>query len=158
MSPCNRFSVNHFVDTKIGGSTFDSISRRHVDLLNYARFSHIIIVVHATVDRILLVSSTTNLGIKPTGIGVIFSDGKGGYHHAMLREHREIILSTDAIDNPQPLMLSCIGPRPYLSSVGIPIVILMLGNIYFIILNMGSQLCPLINWSILIYPKKLWAL
>ncbi|KAJ0819010.1 putative (R)-mandelonitrile lyase (mitochondrion) [Helianthus annuus] len=39
----------------------------------------------------------------------------------MVREHGEVIVSAGAIGSPQLLLLSGIGPRPYLSSWGIPV-------------------------------------
>ncbi|KAF2302915.1 hypothetical protein GH714_010985 [Hevea brasiliensis] len=60
-------------------------------------------------------------GSKITAIGVVFRDQRGQYHHAMLHEKGEVILSAGAIGSPQLLLLSGIGPRPYLSSWGIPV-------------------------------------
>lgn len=39
----------------------------------------------------------------------------------MVRENGEVLLSAGAIGSPQLLLLSGIGPRPYLSSWGIPV-------------------------------------
>ncbi|KAK9281378.1 hypothetical protein L1049_004278 [Liquidambar formosana] len=123
VSPYNGFSLDHLVGTKIGGSTFDSSGRRHsaADLLNYAKLSNIKVAVHANVERILLASSTAASWSKQSAIGVVYRDKMGGYHHAMVRENGEVILCAGAIGSPQLLLLSGIGPRPYLASWGIPV-------------------------------------
>ncbi|XP_027344840.1 (R)-mandelonitrile lyase-like [Abrus precatorius] len=115
VAPYNGFTLDHATGTKIGGSTFDTAGRRHTsaDLLRYARPSNIQVAVYATVQRLLLAASTA--------IGVLYRDHTGSFHHAMLREHGEVILSAGAIGSPQLLLLSGIGPRPYLSSWGIPV-------------------------------------
>lgn len=96
-------------------STFDDTSRKHIsdDLLRYARASNIKVGVYASVERLLLAASSA--------IGVLYRDQEGDYHHAFLREQGEVILSAGAIGSPQLLLLSGIGPRPYLSSWGIPV-------------------------------------
>lgn len=124
VDPYNGFSVEHLPGTKIGGSTFDSFGRRHsaADLLSYARDSNIRVVVYATVERVLLASSTAYSGSRQSAIGVVFRDANGRYHHAMVRRYGEVILSAGAIGSPQLLLLSGIGPRPHLASWGIPVV------------------------------------
>ncbi|QCE02183.1 mandelonitrile lyase [Vigna unguiculata] len=115
VTPYNGFTLDHAKGTKIGGSTFDTSGTRHTsaDLLRHARSSNIKVAVHATVERLLLAGSTA--------IGALYRDQMGGHHHAFLREHGEVILSAGAIGSPQLLLLSGIGPRPYLSSWGIPV-------------------------------------
>ncbi|GLT61787.1 hypothetical protein SLA2020_344690 [Shorea laevis] len=123
IDPYNGFTLEHMVGTKIGGSTFDSLGRRHsaADLLSYARASNIIVGIHATVERILLAHSSSKAGSSPSAIGVIYRDPIGRFHHAMVREEGEVILCAGAIGSPQLLLLSGIGPRLYLSSWGIPV-------------------------------------
>ncbi|KAF9622213.1 hypothetical protein IFM89_030071 [Coptis chinensis] len=55
VTPYNGFNLHHVVGTKIGGSTFDGLGRRHsaADLLNHARPSNIMVALHASVERIL---------------------------------------------------------------------------------------------------------
>lgn len=113
------------VGTKIGGSTFDSAGRRHsaADLLSYAKPSNIKVAVYASVERVLFASSMTTVPAPiQSAIGVVFRDQTGGFHHAMLRDMGEVLLCAGAIGSPQLLLLSGIGPRPYLSSWGIPVV------------------------------------
>lgn len=120
VGPYNGFSLDHKIGTKIGGSTFDPNGRRHsaADLLTKARAQNIRVGVYASVERILLASFSTS---KQTAIGVVYRDQMGRHHYAFLREHGEVILCAGAIGSPQLLLLSGIGPRPYLSSWGIPV-------------------------------------
>lgn len=124
MEPYNGFSYDHVIGTKIGGSTFDSSGRRHsaADLLSYAKSSNIKVAVHASVERILFATSPVPYRFGQSAIGVVYRDRVGSYHHAMLREKGEVILCAGALGSPQLLLLSGIGPRPYLSSMGIPVV------------------------------------
>ncbi|KAF8021685.1 hypothetical protein BT93_G1973 [Corymbia citriodora subsp. variegata] len=123
VNPSNGFTFDHMVGTKIGGSTFDKFGRRHTsaDLLSYAKPSNIRVGVHASVERVLLASTSANPGQKISAIGVVYRDQVGRYHHAMVRDHGEVILSAGAIGSPQLLLLSGVGPRPYLSYWGIPV-------------------------------------
>ncbi|KAJ7952023.1 (R)-mandelonitrile lyase-like [Quillaja saponaria] len=123
VDPYNGFTLDHKAGTKIGGSTFDSRGRRHsaADLLRYARAPNIKVAVYANVERILLALNSASTGPKPSAIGVVYRDQMGRYHHAMVREHGEVIVSAGAIGSPQLLLLSGIGPRPYISSWGIPV-------------------------------------
>ncbi|XP_019193333.1 PREDICTED: (R)-mandelonitrile lyase-like [Ipomoea nil] len=125
INPYNGFSLDHVVGTKIGGSTFDSSGRRHIsaDLLNYANPSNIRVAVHASVERIPLNSGGSGPGspAKHAATGVVFRDQNGLLHHAMVRGKGEVLLSAGALGSPQLLLLSGIGPRQYLSSLGIPV-------------------------------------
>ncbi|KAL3511537.1 hypothetical protein ACH5RR_024254 [Cinchona calisaya] len=125
IGPYNGFALDHVVGTKIGGSTFDSTGRRHsaADLLSYAKPSNIKVAVYATVERVLFASSLPYPAPpKQSAIGVVFRDQTSHFHHAVLREKGEVLLSAGAIGSPQLLLLSGIGPRPYLSSWGIPVM------------------------------------
>lgn len=123
VDPYNGFSLDHVVGTKIGGSTFDNTGGRHsaADLLTYANPVNINVAVYASVERILLQSYSTYTGPKQAAFGVVYRDRVGQYHQAFVREKGEVILSAGAIGSPQLLLLSGIGPRPYLSSWGIPV-------------------------------------
>ncbi|KAF5741602.1 (R)-mandelonitrile lyase-like isoform X1 [Tripterygium wilfordii] len=123
VDPYNEFSLDHLMGTKIGGSTFDSSGRRHssADLLNYAKPINIRVAVYASVERVLLASTMPHSRPRQSAIGVVYRDRLGKYHHAMVREHGEVMLSAGSLGSPQLLLLSGIGPRPYLSSWGIPV-------------------------------------
>ncbi|XP_010537546.1 PREDICTED: (R)-mandelonitrile lyase-like [Tarenaya hassleriana] len=124
VQPFNEYTLEHRVGTKIGGSTFDRFGRRHssADLLRYARSANIRVAVHATVERVLLASSPSDSrSNNVSAIGVVYRDQLGRYHHALVRDKGEVILSAGALGSPQLLLLSGIGPRGYLSSWGIPI-------------------------------------
>lgn len=123
IDPFNGFSLDHVLGTKIGGSTFDSSGRRHsaADLLNYANPSNIQVAVYANVERVLLAQSAPYSPSKMAAIGVIFRDQAGRYHHAMVRGKGEVLLSAGALGSPQLLLLSGVGPRPHLSTWGIPV-------------------------------------
>ncbi|XP_023549158.1 (R)-mandelonitrile lyase-like [Cucurbita pepo subsp. pepo] len=116
IKPYHGFSFDHLIGTKIGGSTFDELGRRHsaADLLAYAKPCNIKVAVHATVERILVAS-------KATATGVLYHDQRGAYHHALLRARGEVLVAAGAIGSPHLLLLSGIGSRPYLSSWGIPV-------------------------------------
>ncbi|KAL1811405.1 hypothetical protein DCAR_0623536 [Daucus carota subsp. sativus] len=121
VDPYVGFTLNHSVGTKIGGTTFDRMGNRHsaADLLQYAKPLNLKVAVHASVERILVASSSFS---KQSAIGVVYRDRIGRYHHAMVRDKGEVLLSAGALGTPQLLLLSGIGSRPYLSSWGIPVV------------------------------------
>ncbi|XP_075505290.1 (R)-mandelonitrile lyase-like [Primulina tabacum] len=123
IDPYNDFRLDHVLGTKIGGSTFDSFGTRHsaADLLNFANPSNIKVVVHASVERVLLASSSSYSNAKQSATGVVFRDQMGRYHHAMVVNGGEVLLCAGALGSPQLLLLSGIGPRPYLASWGIPV-------------------------------------
>lgn len=123
VEPYTGFSLEHVVGTKIGGSTFDGSGRRHsaADLLNYANAANIQVAVYASVERILLASTSQYSRSRLSAIGVIYRDKRGRYHHAMVREKGEVMLSLGAIGSPHLLLCCGIGPRSYLSSMGIPV-------------------------------------
>ncbi|XP_039017866.1 (R)-mandelonitrile lyase-like [Hibiscus syriacus] len=117
IDPYHGFSLEHLVGTKIGGSTFDSSGKRHraADFLNYAKPANIKVAIYASVERVLLASSSKVMS-RLSAIGVVFRDEMGRYHHAMVKEKGEVLVCAGAIGSPQLLPLSGIGPRPYLSS------------------------------------------
>ena len=55
VAPENGFTVEHAVGTKLSGSTFDGMGRRHgaVELLNRGDFGKLRVAVRASVERIL---------------------------------------------------------------------------------------------------------
>lgn len=87
------------IQWKIGGSTFDGPGRRHseADLLNYANPVNLKVAVYASVERVLLASTSQSSRSRLSEIGVVYRDQMGGYHHAMVREKGEVLLSAGAI-------------------------------------------------------------
>ncbi|KAJ4950479.1 hypothetical protein NE237_027311 [Protea cynaroides] len=134
VTPYNGFSLDHEIGTKIGGSTFDTYGRRHsaADLLNYANPLNIKVALHANVLRVLIGSRSASTGFrsssgpsrptKQTATGIVYRDRLGRLHRAMIRGDGEVILCAGALGSPQLLLLSGIGSRAYLSSLGIPVV------------------------------------
>ncbi|XP_059636230.1 sinalpyl alcohol oxidase Nec3-like [Cornus florida] len=121
VGPDNGFTLDHLEGTKIGGSIFDRMGRRHgaVELLNKAEPKNLRVAIHATVERLIFTSSKS-LGLS--AVGVIYRDSKGRFHEARVRGRGEVILSAGAIGSPQVLLLSGIGPKQYLSSMNITVV------------------------------------
>jgi len=77
------------------------------------------IAMHAQATRILIAPNGGYEGSKPRAYGVRFKrDGKM-YH---VRARKEVIVSSGAINSPQLLMLSGIGPKDHLREMGIPLV------------------------------------
>uniref|UniRef100_A0A0A0LJ76 (R)-mandelonitrile lyase n=2 Tax=Cucumis sativus TaxID=3659 RepID=A0A0A0LJ76_CUCSA len=117
VEPDNGFDLRDDVGTKISGSIFDENGTRHgaVELLNKAQPTNLKVAVQAIVQRILFSGLSAN--------GVLYSDSKGKLHTAYIRKEGEIIVSAGAIGSPQLLLLSGIGPKSYLSSLQLPVVL-----------------------------------
>ncbi|KAL5549001.1 hypothetical protein UlMin_004232 [Ulmus minor] len=117
VGPDIGFSLDHSVGTKVSGSTFDEVGRRHgaVELLNRGEAKNLRVVVDATVERILFSSKASKL----SAIGVMYSDSNNKFHKAFVSNKGEVILTAGAIGSPQLLLLSGVGPKPYLSSLQI---------------------------------------
>ncbi|CAK9325776.1 unnamed protein product [Citrullus colocynthis] len=115
--PDNGFDLKHRVGTKTGGSIFDDKGNRHgaVELLNKAEPTNIKVAIEATVQRILFSGLSAS--------GVLYSDSKGKLHRAFIHKKGEIIVSAGAIGSPQLLLLSGVGPKSYLSSLKLPVVL-----------------------------------
>ncbi|GFP85690.1 protein hothead [Phtheirospermum japonicum] len=123
ISPFNGFTYDHKYGTKVGGTIFDRLGRRHTaaELLASANPQKIDVLVHATVQKIEF--DTT--GEKPKAVGVIFKDENGMTHRATLSNgpDNEIIVSSGAIGSPQLLLLSGIGPKRELKKHNISVVL-----------------------------------
>ncbi|CAA6670312.1 unnamed protein product [Spirodela intermedia] len=141
VTPYNDFTVLHLHGTKIGASTFDPSGRRRsaADLLAFAREENIQVAVRATAEKILLkplspTSATSSSAgkvaeraaageksKKQRAIGVVYRDQFGMRHRATTRAGGEVILSAGALGSPQLLLLSGVGPRGHLQSMGIAV-------------------------------------
>ncbi|XAR66195.1 hypothetical protein NMG60_11012319 [Bertholletia excelsa] len=122
--PFNGFTYDHINGTKFGGTIFDHDGHRHTaaDLLEYADPRRIKVYLKATVHRIIFGS---NGQPRPRATGVEFRDARGNMHQAFLNKGslNEIILSAGALGSPQLLMLSGIGPKFHLASLGIELLL-----------------------------------
>ncbi|XP_031338786.1 glucose dehydrogenase [FAD, quinone]-like [Photinus pyralis] len=78
-------------------------------------------VIHRPNLKILTHSLATKVLINKDkkAYGVAFS-GNGSFRYAIAE--REVVLSAGAVGSPQLLMLSGIGPRKHLQSIGIPVI------------------------------------
>ncbi|MFS7918074.1 putative (R)-mandelonitrile lyase [Helianthus anomalus] len=119
VDPDNGFTFDHVQGTKVGGSIFSDLGRRHgaVELLNNANPENLDVLVHAMVDRVIFSTSD-----PLAAVGVAYHDSNGEYHEVHVKTNGEVILSAGAIGSPQLLLLSGLGPTSYLSSLNIPVV------------------------------------
>ncbi|KAJ4746767.1 Glucose-methanol-choline (GMC) oxidoreductase family protein [Rhynchospora pubera] len=124
VGPYNGFNLDHIYGTKIGGSIFDKHGNRHTaaDLLRHSNPAHLTVLLHARVTKLLFRLRGRPM---PLAHGVLYCDSAGKLHKAYINKgsKNEIILSAGAIGSPQILMLSGVGPRRHLESMGIPVVL-----------------------------------
>nr|CAD1835376.1 unnamed protein product [Ananas comosus var. bracteatus] len=124
VAPYNGFTYDHVYGTKVGGTIFDADGNRRsaADLLEYAHPERLTVLLHATVAKIRF---ELRGKARPTAHGVVFRDSAGKKHRAYLNKgsKNEIIVSAGAIGSPQVLMLSGVGPRGQLESLGINVVV-----------------------------------
>ncbi|KAL8141668.1 hypothetical protein V2J09_014700 [Rumex salicifolius] len=122
--PNNGFTFDHLNGTKIGGTIFDAQGYRHTaaDLLKFADPEKLIVLLHATVHKILFINKGNG---KPKAHGVAFRDSRGVRHTAYLKDGptNEIIVSAGALGSPQILMLSGVGPKAHLKAHNIEVVL-----------------------------------
>lgn len=123
VTPDNGFTYDHIVGTKVGGTLFDQLGKRHsaADLLQYANPEALSVFLYASVHKILF----NTKGTTPTAYGVVFEDSLGKMHRAFLNagDNNEIILSAGALGSPQLLVLSGIGPKEQLDALNISCVL-----------------------------------
>jgi choline dehydrogenase len=131
--PDNGYTLDHVEGTKISASTFDNNGKRHTaaDLLKSANSNNIVVLLNATVSRILFNTSSSqgkkggSYG-KPRAGGVEFMDARGRTYQAFLKDSSpssEVIVSAGSIGSPQLLLLSGIGPSEHLKEFNIPLVL-----------------------------------
>jgi len=130
--PYNGYTLDHLDGTKISASTFDSNGKRHTaaDLLKSANPDNIVVLLNATVSRVLFNSpaeeAKNDSSRKPRASGVEFTDGHGRSYQVFLNESSrssEIILTAGALGSPQLLLLSGIGPSEHLKEFNIPLLL-----------------------------------
>ncbi|KAH9290369.1 hypothetical protein KI387_034486, partial [Taxus chinensis] len=83
--PYNGYTVDHVEGTKISASTFDNNGKRHTaaDLLKYANPDNIVVLLNATVGRILFNPESGKL----KAIGVEFmSEVDGIFYHVSINQ------------------------------------------------------------------------
>ncbi|KAJ9566552.1 hypothetical protein OSB04_002518 [Centaurea solstitialis] len=117
VTPENKFTFDHIIGTKVGGTIFDQNGYRHTaaDLLQYANPKRLHVLLHATANKILF---KTKGRARPTAYGVDYEDASGRKLKAYLKGGHmdEIILCAGALGSPQLLMLSGIGSKDELHS------------------------------------------
>ena len=67
VGPDNGFTLKHELGTKVSGSTFDDVGRRHgaVELLNRGDLKNLRVSVHATVERVIFSTDTSGTYSNP---------------------------------------------------------------------------------------------
>jgi choline dehydrogenase len=148
--PYNGYTLDHLDGTKISASIFDSKGKRHTaaDLLKSANPDNIVVLLNATVSRVLFNSPAEETkdgsSQKPRASGVEFMDGHGRSYQVFLNESSrssndfeqnrskileekpkgpEVILTAGALGSPQLLLLSGIGPSKHLREFNIALVL-----------------------------------
>ncbi|KAH9292515.1 hypothetical protein KI387_042299, partial [Taxus chinensis] len=122
--PYNGYTLEHLEGTKISDSTFDNNGKRHTaaDLLQYANPDNIVVLLNATVSKILFESSSGKL--KANGAEFLSVDGLS--YKVLLNQltnKSEVILSAGGIGSPQLLLLSGIGPSQQLRELNITVLL-----------------------------------
>ncbi|KAH9289923.1 hypothetical protein KI387_034040, partial [Taxus chinensis] len=123
--PYNGYTLDHLEGTKISASIFDNNGKRHsaADLLQYANPDNIVVLLNATVTRILFEMASGKLKAK----GVEFINGVDSLPYQVLINQSshtsEVILSAGAIGSPQLLLLSGIGPSQQLKELNITVIL-----------------------------------
>ncbi|EFJ16026.1 hypothetical protein SELMODRAFT_52668, partial [Selaginella moellendorffii] len=122
--PEYNFTYDDVIGTKTAGITFDLNGHRHPSpdlLFEYANPHNILVLLHATVERIII----RNKGTLKITFGVMFKDNIGQTHTAILNEKTggEVIVCAGALGSPQLLMLSGIGPIEHLKPLGMNLVL-----------------------------------
>ncbi|KAH9289932.1 hypothetical protein KI387_034049, partial [Taxus chinensis] len=122
--PYNGYTLDHVEGTKISASTFDNNGKRHTaaDLLQYANPDNIVVLLNATVSKILFELASGKLKAK----GVEFMSVDGLSYQVLidhLTDKSEVILSAGSIGSPQLLLLSGIGPSQQLQELNITVLL-----------------------------------
>ncbi|KAH9289887.1 hypothetical protein KI387_034004, partial [Taxus chinensis] len=122
--PYHGYTLDHVEGTKISASIFDNNGKRHTaaDLLQYGNPDNLVVLLKATVSRILFNLESGKLKAS----GVEFMSDIDGLSYQVLTtqmsHESEIILSAGSIGSPQLLLLSGIGPSQQLKELNITIL------------------------------------
>ncbi|KAB2609802.1 (R)-mandelonitrile lyase 2-like [Pyrus ussuriensis x Pyrus communis] len=113
--PNNGFVLDHIEGTRF---TAD-------ELLNKGDPNNLRVAVHGTVEKIIFSTIDYKLFLDAdlSATGVIYRDSNGRSHRALVHDKGEVILSSGTIGSPQLLLLGGIGPKSYLSSLKVPVVL-----------------------------------
>ncbi|XP_021746840.1 protein HOTHEAD-like isoform X1 [Chenopodium quinoa] len=130
--PFNGYTLEHVEGTKLSGTIFDVLGKRHTaaDLLGGGNAKNIVVLLNATVSKVFF--HHEEAGEEPRAKGVKFiksdDDTKKSYKvHLKKQENSslpkgEVILTAGALSSPQILMLSGIGPSKHLQSFNISVL------------------------------------
>ncbi|KAK0574308.1 hypothetical protein LWI29_021445 [Acer saccharum] len=128
--PYNGFSLEHLEGTKVGGTVFDELGKRHTsaDLLEAGNPNNIMVLLNTTVKNIIIDTNRKGNETRVHGIRFIKSDGSSSkIHEAYLNQPNnssrcgDVILSAGALGSPQILLLSGIGSHEHLKKFNISV-------------------------------------